>query len=98
MILRISGRARADLEDGWNFYDRRESGLGRYFFDSVTSDIQSLRTTAGVHRQVYGYHRLVCSRFPHAVYYRVQNDTIYIWRILDCRQNPRRIARSVRRG
>jgi plasmid stabilization system protein ParE len=98
MILRISDRASRDLDDGWTYYDDKEAGLGEYFFNSVVSDIESLHITAGVHRRVFGYHRLICTRFPHAVYYRLDGETIQIWRVLDCRQDPRRIARLLRGG
>lgn len=97
MTFRISGRASSDLDDGWSFYDDRDEGLGEYFFTSVMADIQSLRATAGSHRKFFGFHRLLCSRFPHAVYYRVEGDIVFIWRVLDCRQDPRRIRRALPR-
>lgn len=65
VILRSALR---DLQDGMSFYDRQGQGLGDYFSDSVLSDIESLLLYAGIHRTVYGYKRLVCRRFPYAVY------------------------------
>jgi plasmid stabilization system protein ParE len=96
MILRILPSAIADLQEGVRFYEEKEDGLGRYFFESVTADLRSLMTTGGVHRKFRGFHRFVCKVFPYAAYYLVENDTVVIWRVLDCRQNPRRIARSLR--
>jgi len=34
------------------------------------------------------YHRLLSKRFPFAVYYRVENDTVLVYAVLDCRRNP----------
>jgi len=96
MIIRISDRAIMDLDHGWKFYDRRELGLGAYFFNSVSLDIESLRSTAGVHRKVFQYHRLICTRFPYAVYYRIDGEVILVWRVLDCRREPRRTAASLK--
>lgn len=68
-MIRIVGSARRDLEEGFQFYDSQELGLGDYFLSSVRADIESLRITAGVHRAVYAdYHRMLCKTFPFAVY------------------------------
>jgi hypothetical protein len=36
-----------DLERGFDFYERKSSGLGHYFEDTIFSDIASLRLYAG---------------------------------------------------
>ena len=56
----------------------RETGreLGDYFFDTLFSDIDSLALFGGIHRKVYGYHRLLSSRFPYAIYYKIENEKI----------------------
>lgn len=46
MKIRILDSASQDLEDGFHFYERQESGLGDYFIDSLFSDIDSLRIYA----------------------------------------------------
>ncbi len=38
--------------------------------------------------KVFGYHRLLSERFPYAVYYKKELNTIYVTAILDCRRNP----------
>lgn len=78
-----------DLRKGWRFYERKQAGLGDYFQESLFSDIDLLERNAGVHRRVFGFHRLLSRRFPYAIYYRVEGeDTIVVWRILDMRQDP----------
>lgn len=95
MRLRVLPAAVADLLEGARLYEEKEDGLGRYFFDCLTSDIESLLVTAGVHRKAFGLHRLISRRFPYAAYYTLQNDAIVVWRVLDSRQDPRRIARAL---
>ena len=80
--------ARDDLDDGYDFYERQEEGLGNYFFDSLFSDIDSLRLYAGIHQQVFGYYRLLAERFPYAIYYSLEAETIRVSAILDCRRDP----------
>lgn len=88
MRIKILSAAENDLEDGHRFYESQANGLGTYFLDTLYSDIDSLAYFAGIHRVVLGYHRLLSKRFPFAVYYRVDNDEITVFAVLDCRRNP----------
>lgn len=96
MKLRILPSAVRDLHRGREFYARQSDTLGDYFLDSLFSDIDSLELYAGVHAKFFGYHRLLAKRFPFAVYYKVGGDVCIVWRVLDCRQNPTKIAGSLR--
>lgn len=58
-----------DLIRGHEFYEKQGEGLGDYFEASLTAEVESLRLYAGVHPIVYGYHRMLSSSFPYAVYY-----------------------------
>jgi len=98
MKLRILPLAVQDLHRGREFYARQGESLGDYFLDSLFSDIDSLELYAGVHAKAFGYHRLLAKRFPFAVYYKVDGDVCIVWRVLDCRQNPAKTARALRRG
>jgi len=86
----------ADLEKGRDFYEEREEGLGEYFMDSLFSDIDSLALFGGTHSMRWGYYRLLSKRFPYAVYYRVSEGVVHVWRVLDCRQHPRKIKKALR--
>ncbi len=97
-MLRLLSLAEADLLEGFRFYERQERGVGSYFLDALYSDIESLRLYAGIHRQVHGYHRLLSKRFPYGVYYDLTGDEIRIWRVLDCRRNPRWISSQLRKA
>ena len=98
MKVRILASAIQDLRDGKEFYDRQELGIGDYFQDCLFSDIDSLVLYGGIHRKVFGYHRLLSKRFPYAIYYRVDpGKVIVVYRVLDCRRDPKRIRRSLGR-
>ena len=88
MKIEILDLAERDLIDGFGFYEHQSKGLGNYFLDSIFSDIESLHLYAGIHTLHFGYHRLLAKRFPFAVYYRLQNDIVKIYAVLDCRRNP----------
>lgn len=93
MSMKILPSAMEDLRRGWQFYEWQQKGLGEYFLDSLFSDIESLKLYPGVHRIVFGYHRLLSKRFPFAIYYEFDGaDQILIFRILDMRQDPSSIV------
>lgn len=81
----------ADLIQGQAFYERQGEGLGDYFEEALSADIDSLRLFAGIHALVYGYHRMLSAKFPFAIYYDVVGDQIRVRAILDCRRDPKRI-------
>ena len=63
--------------------------------DTLFSDIDSLALYGGIHRKFGNYHRLLSKRFPYAVYYRVCDGVAEVWRVLDCRQDPRGTKRAL---
>jgi len=81
--------AREDLLAGYRFYERQSEGIGRYFLDSLYSDIESLALSAGVHPVFFDrYHRMLSRRFPFAIYYRVYGEEVLVYAVLDCRRRP----------
>lgn len=94
--IRILKEAERDLEAGHAFYEQQQTGLGDYFLDSLYADIDSLTIYAGIHRRVFGSHRLLARIFPYAVYYDIVNDTALVWAVVDCRRNPDWISQHVR--
>jgi hypothetical protein len=65
--------------------------LGNYFLDSLSSDIESLLLSAGMHPVYFDkYLRMLSKRFPFAVYYQLEGETVRIYAVLDCRRDPDR--------
>lgn len=95
MRVKILSIAEDDLEEGYRFYESQADGLGTYFLDTLYSDIDSLAYFAGIHHIVLGYHRLLSKRFPFAVYYRVADDAVTVFAVLDCRRNPSWIRKKL---
>jgi len=96
MKLRILDSALEDLDRGRLFYERQGEGLGLYFLDSLFAEIDSLILYAGVHRKVFGFHRLIVRRFPYGVYYRLEEDgVVVVWRVLDLRRSPSWIRKAL---
>jgi plasmid stabilization system protein ParE len=96
MKLRILDSALVDLDRGRRFYELQGEGLGAYFLDSLFAEIESLMLYAGVHRKVFGFHRLIARRFPYGVYYRVEDGGVaVVWRVLDLRRSPAVVRKAL---
>ena len=95
MIIKILEEAERDIAIGISFYESQKYGLGKYFLDSIISDIESLHIYAGIHIIVAGYYRLLSKRFPFSIYYKIKENIIYVYAVLDCRQNPNSIAKRI---
>jgi hypothetical protein len=53
---------------------------------------------AGIHRKVFGFHRLLSKRFPYGIYYQFNGQDVIVYRVLDCRQNPRKTRAALKFG
>lgn len=86
----IAQSAEQDLEAGYWFYESQLAGLGDYFLDSLSSDIDALRLFAGVHAQPFGRHvfRSLARSFPYAIYYTLEDRVARVIAVLDCRRDP----------
>ena len=88
-----------DLNDGKIFYDQREVGVGDYFWDSLLADLESLIIYAGIHNKECGLYRMLAKRFPYAIYYKLEEESVVVvWRVLDLRRDPKKIRQSLRTG
>jgi hypothetical protein len=95
MKVRVLRPALNDLAAGRRFYGRQQSGISAYFFDSVFADIDSVALYAGIHRIEFGFHRKPASRFPYAIYYPLIEGEAVVFRILDCRRDPKWIRKTL---
>lgn len=96
MKIKILHSANQDLIDGYWFYEKQAKGIGGYFLDTLFSDIDSLKIYAGIHPISFKkYNRLLSKRFPFAVYYKIQDDTVLVYAVLDCRRNPAWIRKKL---
>lgn len=96
MKVQVLPSAKADLQRGMAFYEGQSAGLGEYFFESISADLDTLESTAGIQPRLGSHHRYLCTRFPFWIYYRVENQTAYIAAILDTRQDPEKILNRLK--
>ncbi len=91
--LHLIEEAAQDLDDAADFYDRQEKGLGDRFHSTLLAEMRRLAPIAGSHRKRHGFHCYLSETFPYGVYYRVNDEVVAIYAILDLRRNPRALSR-----
>jgi len=90
-------QAAGDLRAGKSFYNAAEWGVGDYFRNSLIADINSLVLKAGIHPVKHGFHRMLASRFPYAIYYTIKGDTAQVAAVLDMRRDPEWIEKQLKK-
>lgn len=96
MKIKILSSALDDLSEGRSFYEKQGEGLGEYFFDSLFSDIDSLMLYGGIHHKFFGYYRMLSKRFPYAIYYKLEEESVVVVRrVLNLRRDPKKIRQSL---
>jgi plasmid stabilization system protein ParE len=101
MTIRIRRAALLDLRSGRDYYDSQLPGLGRRFLASLSADIDTLATVAGVHVVLQGgTYRMNACRFPYAIYYRIADGQVVVPAVLGSRRDPAALRRTLqtRRG
>lgn len=99
MKIEILDLAKDDLISWFHFYEEKEAGLGDYFLSNLFSDIESLKVFGGIHRKSYkGFFRALSKRFPVAIFYTVENDTVRIRSVVDCRTRTSWIRRHLKKA
>ena len=95
MRIQVLDEAEDDLQNGRDFYDRQERGVGDYFAAALAADIDSLILFAGIHPMEFGFHRSLAKRFPFGIYYLIEGDVVRIYAVLDLRRDPAWIRRRI---
>ena len=77
------------------FYGGIELGLGERFQDYIFAEIDKLQDLAGIDEVHFGYYRALANRFHQSIYYKIEGDSVVVWRVLDQRFDPRRIESAL---
>jgi plasmid stabilization system protein ParE len=85
VIWRVSLRpaAEADLEKARDWYDDQRPGLGDEFLVSIAEALARLEETPERYAVYYrGFRRVLTVRFPYKVFYRIEGETVIVFRVL----------------
>ncbi len=101
MALRLVFRRAAgrDLAAAYGWYQAQRTGLGEEFLAAVNASFDLIGQFPEMFVAVHGdVRRAIVSRFPYAVFYRVEPRQIVVLAVLHTARDPRRWPRSRRGG
>jgi plasmid stabilization system protein ParE len=89
--LILAPEAEQDLSQAYSWYESQRIGLGEEFLTSVDACIQSICRTPEMHQTVHeNYRRGLVRRFPYAVFYEYENDTVTVYCIFHTSRDPKK--------
>ena len=82
-------QARADILDAFEWYENRSVGLGQDFMRCLDAAFHAIERSPCIYPCVFEeYHRALLKRFPYAVFYEINKDSIMIYAVFHCARNP----------
>ncbi len=88
LILRPE--AEEDLLDAYRWYDRRVSGLGLRFIESVERTLTQIEQSPQAFTAVHeGVRRALIQTFPYGVYFSLEGERIAVLAVVHSSRHPR---------
>lgn len=89
--LIILPEAEQDVAQAYIWYEEQELGLGKEFLRCVDACIQFIRRNPEMYPVVHeSYRRAVVRRFPYVIFYEYLDNTIVVYSVFHCSQDPQK--------
>jgi plasmid stabilization system protein ParE len=86
--LFVRSKAEQDLASACDWYERKSTGLGDEFLDSVAAALRELEHDPEVPRLYYrNFRRVLLRRFPYKIFYQVIAQRVVVFRVLHAKQD-----------
>ena len=87
--LIVPPEAELDIHEAFDWYETHQQNLGRKFIEELDSLFHRIEERPLTFQKIYGkVRRALTRRFPYAVYFLIDGDTIIINAVLHQRKNP----------
>lgn len=99
MVLPVVYRRKVgrDLAGAYGWYEEQRPGLGEEFLTAVDATFDAIEQVPGMFGRVHGeVRRANVSRFPYAVFYRIDPKSVVVLTILHTARDPKLWPQSKR--
>lgn len=87
--LVVLREAADDIDAAYKWYEAQRLGLGNQFLDRFRACAKVLMRSPEAHAIVSGpYRRALLRKFPYAVFYTYQNNTVTVYAVLHTARDP----------
>jgi plasmid stabilization system protein ParE len=100
MIERVifTPEADDDVGESYRWYESRAPGLGEGFLRCVEVCVHSIQRNPRMFPVVIDeFRRALIRRFPYEIFYEPMNDSVTIYAVFHCSQNPQKWRERLRR-
>ena len=88
--LIIRPEAEIDIEESYNWYEDQATGLGDEFLLALQMRLRSVIENPFTYQKIHtDVRRAVISRFPHAIFYFVSEEKIFVIACVHHKRDPR---------
>lgn len=88
MIASVDSAATRDIEEAAVWYEEQRAGLGIEFVLEIDATMQRIEDTPEAFPIIYeGFRRALSRRFPYAIYFRFDGESVRIFAVLDQRRS-----------
>ena len=78
-----------DAVKGYRWYEEKAAGLGEGFLRVFYALSGEIPRNPLIYQAVYkDFRRCLLKRFPHAIYYRVENQKVIVYALFHCARSP----------
>ena len=79
-----------DLANGFRYYEGQAQGLGEQFLSAVNSAFDAIERYPEMFARIHGdVRRALISRFPYAVFFRVESKRVVVLTVLHTARDPK---------
>lgn len=87
--LVLAPEAEQDLDEAYAWYEKQRVGLGEDFLTNVDACIETICRFPKIGKVVFeDYGRALVRRFPYAVFYEVENETVTVYCVMHTARDP----------
>jgi plasmid stabilization system protein ParE len=94
--LVVAPEAEQDVAEAYAWYEGQRIGLGEDFLSRVEACIEAICRMPKLHAVVHeNYRRALVRRFPYAVFYEYEEDTVTVYCIFHTSRDPEKWIRRL---
>ena len=89
MILIVRTDAEYDIQQAYQWYERKQPGLGEDFLEQVAQLLRQISNNPFLYSCIYQQLRRASTRkYPYSAYFIVEDDKIIVLRVLHQKRSP----------
>lgn len=91
-LLRFLSEVEEDVIGGYAWYEAKSQGLGEEFLRVFYARAGEITRNPLIYPKVYReFHRCLLTRFPCAIYFRIEDSRVIVFGLFHCARDPRAI-------